>query len=65
MHHKFEKDVSTDLAQIEVDEVLGLVRNVRAEVAADNAVPGHAVLLVELLLDERSDILQHHVAVGS
>lgn len=46
-----------DLAEVEVDEVLGLVCDVRAEVAAYDAVPRGVVLLVELLLDERSDIL--------
>ena len=30
------------LAKVEVNEVLGLVRDVRAEVAADDAVPGWA-----------------------
>ena len=38
-----------DLAQIEVDEMLGLVCDVRPEVAADNAVPGRVVLLVKVL----------------
>ena len=33
------------------DSLLGLVRHVRAKVAADHAVPGGAVLFVELLLD--------------
>ena len=37
------------LAKVEVDEMLGLVRYVRAEVAANDAVPGGRVLLVELL----------------
>ena len=46
-----------DLSQVEVDEVLGLVRHVAAEVAADDAVPGRVVLLVELLLDEGGDVL--------
>ena len=46
-----------DLAQVEVDEVLGLVGDVGAEVPADDAVPGRVVLLVELLLDEGGDIL--------
>lgn len=39
------------LAEVEVDEVLGLVGDVRAKVAPDNAVPGWVVLLVKLLLD--------------
>ena len=37
--------------------MLGLVCNVRAEVPADDAVPGRVVLLVELLLDEGGNIL--------
>jgi hypothetical protein len=46
-----------DLAEVEVDEVLGLVGDVRSEVAADDAVPCGVVLLVELLLDVSSDVL--------
>ena len=46
-----------DLAEVEVDEVLRLVGHVRTEVAAHNAVPRRVVLLVELLLDVRGDIL--------
>jgi len=46
-----------DLAEVEVDEVLGLVGDVGAEVAAHDAVPGGVVLLVELLLDEGGDVL--------
>ena len=46
-----------DLAEVEVDEVLRLVRHVRAEVAADDAVPRRVVLLVKLLLDVRGDVL--------
>ena len=41
----------------EVDEVLRLVRHVRAEVAPHDAVPRRVVLLVELLLDVRRDVL--------
>jgi len=37
--------------------VLGLVRDVAAEVSADDAVPSGVVLLVELLLDEGGDVL--------
>ena len=37
--------------------MLGLVRHVRAEVAADDAVPGRVVLFVELLLDVGGDVL--------
>ena len=50
-----EKD--SNLTEIEVDEVLGLVGNVRTEVSAHNAMPGWVVLLVELLLDDGGDIL--------
>jgi len=46
-----------DLSEVEVDEVLGLVGDVGAEVAAHDAVPGGVVLLVELLLDEGGDVL--------
>jgi len=46
-----------NLSEVEVDEVLGLVCYVAAEVSADNAVPSRVVLLVELLLDEGGDIL--------
>ena len=45
------------LSKVEVDEVLGLVGHIGAEVAAHNAVPGGVVLLVELLLDEGGDVL--------
>ena len=40
-----------DLAQVEIDKVLGLVRHVRAEVAAHDAVPRRVVFFVELLFD--------------
>ena len=45
------------MTQIEVDEVLGLVCNIRAKVAANNAMPGWVVLFVEFLLDESRDVL--------
>ena len=37
--------------------MFGLVRDVAAEVPADNAMPGGVVLLVELFLDEGGDVL--------
>jgi hypothetical protein len=45
------------LAEVEVDEVLGLVRHVGAEVAANDGVPGGVVLFVEFLFDVGGDIL--------
>jgi len=44
------------LAEVVVDEVLRLVRNVRAEIAAHDAMPGGIVLLVEFLLDVTGDV---------
>ena len=51
------EEEDSDLTKVEVDEVLGLVGHVRAEVTADDAVPRRVVLLVELLLDVRRNIL--------
>ncbi len=45
-----------DLAEVEVDEVLRLMCDVRAEFAADKAMPCWVVLLVELFLDVRRDV---------
>ena len=45
-----------DLAEVEVDEVLGLVSDVRSEVTSNNAMPCGVVLFVELLLDVRSNV---------
>ena len=47
----------SDLAKVEVDEVLGLVGDIGSEIAANDAMPGGVVLLVELLLDEGGDVL--------
>ena len=52
----FEEEDS-NLTEVEVDEVLGLVGDVGTEVSSHNAMPGWVVLLVELLLDEGGDIL--------
>jgi len=46
-----------DLAEVEVDEMLRLVCDVAAEVAANDAVPRRIVLLVELFLDVGSNVL--------
>ena len=45
------------MTEVEVDEVLGFVGDVGAEVTADDAVPSGVVLLVELLLDVGGDVL--------
>jgi hypothetical protein len=45
------------LADVEVNEPLRLVGDVRTKVLSDNAVPGGVVALVELLLDEGRDVL--------
>jgi len=46
-----------NLAEIEIDEMLGLVGDVGAEIAANDGVPGGVVLFIELLLDEGGDVL--------
>ena len=45
------------MTEVEVNEMLGLVGNVGTEVTAYDAMPGGVVLLIELLLDEGSDVL--------
>jgi len=45
------------LPQVEVDEMLGLVSDVAAEVTSDDAMPRRVVLFVELLLDVSGDVL--------
>ena len=45
------------MTEVEVDEVLGFVGDVRAEVTANDAVPSGVVLLVEFLLDVGGDVL--------
>ena len=47
----FEEE-DCDLSHVEVDEVLGFVGDVGAEVPTDDAVPCGVVLLIELLFDE-------------
>jgi len=45
------------LPEVEVDEMLRLVRDVGPEVTSHDAMPGGVVLLVELLLDVTGDVL--------
>ena len=53
---RFEEEDS-NLTEVEVDEVLGLMGNVGTEVSAHDAMPGWVVLFVEFLLDEGGDVL--------
>ena len=57
------EEKNSDLAKVEIDEVLGLVGHIGAEVTAHNAMPRRVVLLVELLLDEGGDVLLDVVAL--
>ena len=52
---RFEEE-DGDLSQVKVDEVLGLVGHVAAEVAAGDAMPCGVVLFVEFLLDVSSNV---------
>lgn len=45
---RFEQQ-NGNLAQVEIDEVLGLVGHVAPEVSSHNAVPGGVVFFVKLL----------------
>ena len=54
-----------NLPEVEVNEVLRLVRDVRPKVTPDDAVPGGVIFLVELLLDERGDVLLDVVLLES
>lgn len=58
-----EKD--RNLTQVEVDEVFGFMSDIRAEVSSNDTVPGRVVLLVELLLNESSNVLLYVVLVQS
>jgi len=53
---RFEEQ-NCHLPHVEIDKVLGLVSNVRTEIAANNTVPCRVVFLVKLLLDICCDIL--------
>lgn len=52
------KQQDRDLSEIEINEVLGFVGHVRAEVSSDDAVPGWVILFIEFLLDVRGNILR-------
>jgi hypothetical protein len=51
------EEEDSDLTEVEIDEVLGLMGHVRTEVTAHDAMPGGVVLFVEFFLDESGDIL--------
>jgi len=51
------EEKNSDLSQIEVNEVSGLMSHIAAKVPSNNTMPGWIVFLVELLLDECSNIL--------
>lgn len=47
---------NADLSNIEVNHVIGLMSDVRAETFADNAVPAGSVHDIEFSFDEFSDV---------
>ena len=51
------KEEDRNLSKIEINEMLRLVRHIGSKIAADDAMPGGVVLLVEFLLDVGRDIL--------
>lgn len=48
-----------DLAEIEVYEVLGFVRDIGTKVAAHNTMPRRVILLVKFLFNISCNILKH------
>lgn len=53
------------LAKVKVDEVLGLVGDVAAKVATNNAMPGGVILFVKLLLDVSGNVFFNIVLIKS
>ena len=45
------------MTQVEVNEMLGFMRHVGAEITANNAMPGGTVFFVEFLLDVGGNVL--------
>jgi hypothetical protein len=50
-------ELDRNLANVKVDKVLCLMHDKRTEGTAHDAVPGRIVLLIELLLDVRRNVL--------
>ena len=53
------------LTEIKIDKVLCLMCHVGSEVSSNNTMPSRTVLLVELLLDVRRDVLLNIVLLQS
>lgn len=53
------------MTQVEVDEVLGFVGDIRSEVPSNDAMPGWVILFVELFLDESGNIFFDVVFIKS